>query len=293
MARNIDDANAPAIDLVPPARNWAQVQGDRRAFFRWLNRDPASTDQSPVYSALHASEIRGQVLRSRGGTQTAQLMFNQATFTYNFLDTTTQMTESRTTNNVVAAHVDWDNAMVAALNPAPNRGVSLLYDIWSVTYPNATDNYIMANGDRAYYNIAQSAFMPGIELISTNGRQYTLTWTTGSTVDVVAAFPVGDIVVSRDANTAGADGYVIGRVASTTGGANQTVVIDVFTTVNGGTEGDAVPARNAAIVSSLARATGNEDTVTAISRPLFRGTIDVRERLFANSQAGNEDTNTN
>ena len=145
MARNIDQANAPTIDLTPEARDFGIVQGDNRALMGIRFRDPTSTDAAPVYDPIHASEWQGRILRSRGGTEHVPLEFSNVTFGY------TSDGTLMTSNREVQVHIPWEDAMFATINPPPNRPVTFLYDIWQVTYPNSEFSYIADDGDLLHF----------------------------------------------------------------------------------------------------------------------------------------------
>ena len=145
MGRNIDQSNAPTIDLTPEARDFGIVMGDTRALMGIRLLNPTSTDTIPVYDANYASGWSGRILRSRGGSENVALQFENATFEYTSSGTTTF------SNREVQVFIPWDNAMFATINPPPNRPVTFLYDIWQVTYPNSENSYITDDGDLLHF----------------------------------------------------------------------------------------------------------------------------------------------
>lgn len=286
MGRNIEQNNAPTINLTPEARNFDVVQGDNRALMGIRFRDAAtSTETAPVYDPIHASEWAGHVLRTRGGTQNAPLVFNNVNFTYTSGDTTMM------SNREVQVHIPWDNAMLQELNPPPNRPVNIFYDIWQVTYPDATDSFIATSGDRLYF----SDVMPVNTSTASNVVRNSDTSLT-ITVANPERFSVGRYInfISR-LSGATDEGYLIAIIRFIDVTAN-TLTCDLITLTNGGTEGDSTIPNDLngaldttqSLVSQL-----TATTTTALSQARFRGIIGVRERIYNNANAGNDDTPTN
>ena len=288
MPRNIDKTTAPQITLVPETRNFEVVQGDNRALFGIRFRDRISTTEAPVYDPIHASEWAGHVLRSRGGTQNAPLQFNNVNFSY------TSGNDLLFSNREVQVHIPWENAMLSTdmVNPPPNRPVNLLYDIWQVTYPDATDSYIGADGDRPYYTRDNSDIGNFEEIQRLTSNSVRITAPSSAPTQFNANIgDIGLLLFRFDGRTE--DNYIIGRVISRNLTGQQHLDLEVLTFTNGG-ETTEVPSSYGGSVQSTSTYQGlNITTNTALSQVRFRGTIAVRERIYDNTHAGNEDTPTN
>ena len=303
MPRNIDKATAPLITLVPETRNFEVVQGDNRALMGIRFRDAAaSTMDAPVYDPIHASEWAGHVLRSRGGTQNAPLQFNNVTFPY------TSGGMEMMSNNEVQVHIPWEDPMLATgvVNPPPNRPINLLYDIWQVTYPGSTDSFvtsspttvnigttptIFAAGDRVHF----SDVAPVNTSTASNASR-----TSDSIIEVTVTnperFSVGNYAVLQWQLSGQTEvNYLIGLIQFIDV-SNDTVRLRLVTLTNGGTDGDStVPATlNGSLDTTQSLLVGlTPVTATELSQNRFRGTIGIRERIYNNSHAGNDDTPTN
>lgn len=297
MARNIDQANAPTIDLTPEARDFGIVQGDNRALMGIRFRDPTSTEAAPAYDPIHASEWTGRILRARGGTENVPLEFSNVTFSY------TSGGTLMTSNREVQVHIPWDNAMFSTVNPSPNRGVSFLYDIWELTYPDSQNSYITGEGDRLHFTRDRSRQAAIGEIIRLNdttievrapnaGALYN--WNLGDLVWLSYLFDGAVDPTTQD--------IILGEVTGTGTLASGVETFDVSVIsfdANNGVDLRTVPDQNVpdpfggtlesgSIVEGL-----NPNFTTLITRPRFRGKINIRERISANVNAGNEDVNTN
>ena len=288
MPKNIDKTTAPVISLVPDTRNFEVVQGDNRAIMGIRFRDRISTADAPVYDRIHASQWRGHILRARGGTQNAPLQFNNVDFNY------TSGGTFMASNREVQVHVPWEDPMLSTdmINPPPNRPVNLLYDIWQVTYPDATDTYVRLDGDLNHYSRGGiSASATHIDRDSDD--------TVTIRVDNANGFDINDIVAmdfSFDGGTGQVGQYIIGTVTATQVASDpNTVTVRVITQINGGDEGSVVlPDPYAGtLVSGTTLHELTVTTNTQLSQNRFRGTLAVRERIYDNSHAGNEDVPTN
>ena len=116
-------------------------------------------------------------------------------------------------NREVEAHIPWDDAGLAALNPEPNRGTSFLYDIWQVTYPNSENSYITDDGDLLHF---ERTVNPGT-LIDTitrlNDRQLLIP---AESVGVDFGLNLGDIVrVTYIFDGSSTQDTLIGEVSAT------------------------------------------------------------------------------
>ena len=188
-------------------------------------------------------------------------------------------------NREVQAHIPWDDAGLAALNPEPNRGTSFLYDIWQVTYPNSENSYITDNGDLLHF---ERTVNPGT-LIDTitrlNDRQLLIP---AESVGVDFGLNLGDIVrVTYIFDGSSTQDTLLGEV-SATGSASgiNNIEIDVISfDANNGEDIRNDPNTNipnpfgGSVEASSAVIQILPSTTTNLSRHYFRGVGLIRERI--------------
>ena len=311
---NIDRNDAPLISTVPQSRNWEHTQGDRRTPFGIRFRVRGTPDNAPEYLPIHASQWGGHILqrRSEGGNPplSVDLTFNNVPFQYDFTDDSG--TTAMFSNREIQFHIPWENTTLQSmLNPIPNRGVAFLYDIWQVTYPNATDSFItnsietisepghanpptFSAGDLVHWERldANRQIVSRIDKLD-NDNLSELRFSVPDSSSYVSGTWVACDYTFLGGST---NNYVLGQVerADATSSPN-TFDIRVRSIAAGGEEqnnplpeGDFGGVLNAGTpVFQL-----NLSTRTDLSRVRFRGTGLIRERIFNNPSAGNEDSNT-
>ena len=280
---NIDRTDAPNINSVIPSRNWEKVIGDERAIFGFRFRNSTFTDTDPVYDPIHASGFHGRMLqRNPAGGATpleANFTFTNVPFTF------TNSMGLQISNREVQAHIPWDDAGLAGLNPVPNRGVSFLYDIWQVTYPNSENSYITDDGDLLHF---ERTVAPGtlIDTITRLNDQQLLI--PAESVGVDFGLNLGDMVrVVYIFDGSSTQDTILGVVSGTgsSSGINN-ITIDVISfDANNGQDIRNDPDTNipdpfgGSVEASSAVIQILPSTTTALSRHYFRGVGLIRERI--------------
>ena len=209
----------------------------------------------------------------------ANFTFNNVAFSF------TNSMGLQISNREVQAHIPWDDAGLAGLNPVPNRGVSFLYDIWQVTYPNSENSYITDDGDLLHF---EGTVAPGT-LIDTitrlNDQQLEIP---AESIGVDFGLNIGDMVrVVYIFDGRATQDTILGVVSGTgsSSGINN-ITIDVISfDANNGQDIRNDPNTNIPDPFGGSVEAGSvvlqivPTTTTALSRHYFRGVGLIRERI--------------
>ena len=280
---NIDRTDAPNVNSVIPSRNWEKVIGDERAIFGFRFRNSTFTDTDPVYDPIHASGFHGRMLqRNPAGGATpleANFTFTNVPFTF------TNSMGLQISNREVQAHIPWADVGLTGLNPVPNRGVSFLYDIWQVTYPNSEFSYIADDGDLLHFERDITARTSIDTITRLTDQQLQIP---AESVGVDFGLNLGDVIrVAYIFDGTATQSTILGVVTGTgsTAGINNIDVTVISFDANNGQDIRNDPNTNIPNPFGGSVEAGSiverilPTTTTALSRHYFRGVGLIRERI--------------